>query len=102
MLKLIALCVALSGCAVLPDTVGPELEHMSHATQHAPFTSKPTAYGANVASVVLGWQRGPIQAELAEGLALNRHYPQTPSYGELIGPREEFSARIRYNWSIPK
>ena len=98
-----AALAALSGCAVLPDTVTPELEHMSHATQHAPLTDHPTEYGANIAQVDLGWQLAPrVALTLAEGIDLDRHYSQTPSCGELIGPREQFTARIGYTFNIRK
>jgi len=96
--------LALTGCATLtPDYVAPEIEHMSHATQHAPFTSSPTGYGANIASVVVGYNIGRhLNLELAEGENLNRHYPSIPSDGEIIGPREQFSARLRYMIPVRK
>jgi hypothetical protein len=35
-MKSLALLIplTLSACAIMPDTVRPELEHISHATQH--------------------------------------------------------------------
>ena len=89
------------GCAaIVPNTVTPELEHMSHASQHRPFTESPTRYGANIASVVLGWNlpRG-VSLQLAEGISLDKRYA-TPSCGEIEGPREEFSARIGYSFKV--
>ena len=102
---LLALAVfALAGCAELvPNYVAPELEHMSHATQHEPFTSTPTEFGANMANIVVGYSLlHNFNVELAEGVALNRHYPQNDSYGEIEGPREQFSARIRYMIQVRK
>ena len=38
-----AAAIQLSACAALvPNSVRPEFEHMSHMTQHAPFTDHPT------------------------------------------------------------
>jgi hypothetical protein len=100
---IVAALAALGGCAVLPDTVRPELEHMSHATQHRPFTSTPTRYGANMANLVVRWDLPKrFTLELAEGVSLDKHYPDIPAYGELIGPREQFSARIGYSFRVPK
>jgi hypothetical protein len=94
----------LGGCASLePNYITPELEHMSHATQHRPFTGSPTRYGADIASLVVGWELGQhLNIELAEGVSLDKHYPQTPSWGEIEGPREEFSARVRYKIELRK
>jgi hypothetical protein len=99
-----AALAALSACAVLPDTVTPTLEHMSHATQHAPFTAHPTEYGANIAQLEAGWTLAPhLTLTLAEGIALDRRYPGTPSTGELMGPnREQFTGRIGYTFNIRK
>ena len=94
--------LALTGCAdLVPNYVAPEIEHMSHATQHAPFTSTPTDYGANIASVVVGYNLPHnLNLELAEGLSLDRHYPDRNQWGEVEGPREQFSARIRYMFKV--
>src|SRR5882757_7401375 len=96
--------VLLTGCASLvPDYVAPELEHMSHATQHAPLTNPPTNYGADIASVVVGYNLPHhFNLELAEGVSLDRHYKQTDEWGEIAGPREQFSARLRYMIQIRK
>ena len=91
---------ALSGCAVLPNTIAPEFEHMSHATQHAPLTEHPTRYGANIAQVTAQWDYGRAYVSLSEGIDLNRHYPY--SYGEIEGPREQFTARIGYRFTVRK
>jgi hypothetical protein len=115
-LMMVALAVYSQGAHALdlmtfaPDTVGPEIEHMSHATQHAPLTSSPTDYGVELLSVVARWDipRG-FYLELAEGFALERHetFPgyvnrgQTvEGYGELLGPRESFSARFGWRWRV--
>lgn len=104
MLTWVLLALTLSGCASLvPNYVAPELEHMSHATQHAPFTNEPTRYGANIASVVIGYNLPHnFNVELAEGVDLNKHYPQSNQFGEIEGPREQFSARVRYMIEVRK
>src|ERR1017187_2955169 len=58
----------LSGCVLVPNTITPELEHMSHATQHHPFTDHPTGYGSNVANLVVGYRLGDhLYLEVAGG-----------------------------------
>jgi len=97
---IILLSLAASGCAALPNTIAPELEHMSHATQHAPLTDHPTRYGANIAQVTAQWDMGAAYVSLSEGIGLNRKYPY--SYGEIEGPREQFTARIGYQFTVRK
>jgi len=103
--------ILITGCAALePERAGPFAEHMSHATQHAPFTSNPQDYGANIVGVSATWSLGSrAHLELSDGINLNRHY-QYPadvgyaqSYGEIMGPtREEFEARVSYDlWRKP-
>lgn len=99
------LAFALSGCstltAVIPNTIAPELEHMSHASQHAPFTSSPTAYGANIAQLTAQWNLPHhFYFNASEGVNLNRHYASGDSCGEIEGPREQFTARIGYNFKL--
>jgi hypothetical protein len=96
--------IALTGCASLvPNYIAPELEHKSHATQHQPFTDHPTGYGGNTASLVVGWQLDKhLNLEIAEGWSLDHHYPQSNQWGEVEGPREQFSARLRYMIEVRK
>jgi len=97
---LAAVLAALNGCALVPATVTPEFVHISHATQHEPFTDHPTRYGANIADVALGWNLAPhVTLTLAEGVSLDRHYPWMPGYGEIVGPREQFTGRIGYTFN---
>lgn len=109
---LIILCalVSLTGCAAM-HAHGPRVvmsayaEHISHATQHPPFTRHPTEYGleAIFGSVTLeahsdsGWYM-----TLAEGLNLNSrwHAGRVVGYGCLLGPREIFEARAGYRWTL--
>lgn len=88
---------AASGCAVMPNSVSPEFEHISHATQH--FGANHTNYGANIANITAEWDVGRhVYVTLAEGIDLDRHYRDINSYGNIVGPREEFTARIGYKF----
>ena len=104
----IALIAALSATAcagaryIIPNTVTPEFEHMSHITQHEPCTDHPTKYGADLANVVLRWDvTRHVKFELAEGISLDRHWVDTheSGNGEIIGPREQFTMRIGYSFT---
>jgi hypothetical protein len=56
-----------------------------------------------MANLVLHWDLPKHFAlELAEGVDLDRHYTSTNSCGEIMGPREEFSARIGYTFEVHK
>lgn len=80
----------------LPDDLRLEAEHISHATQHEPFTSKPTDYRFDAVSLVARWHRGPLSLEIGEGESLDAgvliggHLV----HGALLGPREVFHARL--------
>jgi len=94
------LFLLLGGCAVLPDYIGPELEHLSHATQHEPFTSHPTNYGSEVFNITAEWgalDGGPY-AELSEGIDLDPC--RGGACGEIAGPREQFHARFGWRFRI--
>jgi hypothetical protein len=86
---------------MIPNTITPEVVHESHATQHRPFTESPTRYGADLAMLTFGWRLPHhVRIELSEGVSLDKHYPQTPSYGEIEGPREQFIGRIGYSFEV--
>src|SRR5271168_3877898 len=40
------------GCAIVPNSIRPEFEHMSHLTQHEPITNNQTHYGADIVNLV--------------------------------------------------
>jgi hypothetical protein len=95
---ILGLPLLLAGCATY---IQPEIVHQSHATQHQPFTDSPTRYGSNQAAVVLGWDLPHnVNVELAEGISLDRHYTQSNQYGEIEGPREQFTGRIGYRFNL--
>lgn len=104
-LILIAALLA-SGCAALPNSISPEFEHLSHATQH--FGDNRTDYGSNIANLTAEWDVGKhFYVTLAEGVNLNKQWTQlnanSPSYhgyGETVGPREQFTGRIGYKFIV--
>lgn len=104
------LVTALSGCVLAPDSLRPEVEHMSHVSQHVPFVSRANATGYGVATVELlaHWDIAKTSGgaggylEIGEGMALNRKWDcgcGVIGYGEIEGPREQFMARA--GWVIP-
>lgn len=98
----------LSGCAALPNYVEPELIHQSHAVQH--FGPEQSSYGSEAIAVDAHWNLPKHFAlDLSEGLALDKRqtfpgYINGSStmygYGEVLGPREQFTARIGYKFQI--
>jgi len=100
-IRLVTLCalLALSACAIVPNSIRPEFEHMSHLSQH--LSAAHTNYGANIVNVVAHWDTpAHTYIELAEGIDLDRHYRDINSYGDIIGSREEFTARIGYVFQV--
>jgi hypothetical protein len=104
------IAVLVSGCSTMrslePNTVAVYGEHVSHVTQHEPFTSETTNYGYNTVNVSARWQceKSPCAGaflEVAEGLNVGRR-DDVPfrSYSGLAGPREVFSARAGYQWRV--
>jgi len=93
-MKIFIACAALSlsGCCLVPNSVRPEVEHLSHLSQHEPFTEHATTLGVTMANIMLHWDLPHSYIEIGDGIALNRH--EWLGYGEIEGPREEFSARV--------
>ena len=97
-----ALCMTFlcSGCAIAPNTLRIETEHVSHLTQH--FEADPTNFGYNALTLELHWQRRGWFADVSEGLVLNARDRNINSlcYGALAGPREVFAARMGWELSL--
>lgn len=98
---------SLSGCAALntvaPDTIAPEFEHMSHALQHAPFAVIPTNYGTEIIQVTAEWDIGKhVYIALSEGVALGAPGMDGTHYGEIQGPREQFTGKIGYRFQVKR
>jgi hypothetical protein len=96
-------------------------EHVSHITQHEPFTSNPSDYGYNTIDVAITFEEhggdGPFLT-LADGYNLTRNctvwtrgvpiardpgmyeFNSLQYHGALGGPRETFSARFGWRWTL--
>lgn len=99
----LVLTLSLSGCALAPRQIAVYGEHVSHTTQH--FTDTRTDYGYNTVNVGAEWRRasgtGPF-LDIAEGYNVGPawHYAGYETHGALIGPRETFSARAGWVFSL--
>lgn len=98
---LIAASLALSGCVLAPNTLSPVVEHVSHATQHRPFTNSPTSYGYNQVALVAHWRivRGAF-VEVSEGYNWGPRNTEGEACGGLYGPHEVFMARAGYTFTV--
>lgn len=92
----------LSGCSLLPDSVRPELEHMSHLSEH--FGGNQQEYAVNMVNAVAHWDLARhTYLEIAEGYNVSPHWTRYNSYGEIVGNnREESTVRIGYVFEIKK
>lgn len=104
---LIACALMMTGCAVLvPNSIPVEVTHVSHASQH--FGSEPTNFGYNEVSAGLKWNvTRDLSVKVEEGIVLDKpvyYHTQDngrqPMYGDLLGPREVFSATIAYEFKL--
>ncbi len=87
--------LTFAGCALVPDSVRPEIDHLSHVSQHEPFTNAPTNDGADLVWLLAHWDLKPAYVEIGEGYSLNRGTAGPGvGYGEIGGPREQFTARF--------
>ncbi len=84
---ILMIAISLSGCAAMyPDTFGPEVMHISHASQH--FGDHPTNYGYELAGGALKWHRGNFNLSLGEYYNADH---------DLDGYRETFVGRASYD-----
>jgi hypothetical protein len=96
-LMAVAATAALYGCVLAPNSLRPEVEHMSHLSQHQPFTDEPNSWGVQMVNIIAHWDLPHAYIEIGEGFALNAKSPTpwdgAPRYGEIVGNREQFTAR---------
>jgi hypothetical protein len=102
---LTASVAALTGCALLPDYVGPELTHGSHISQH--FGPDSTNYGSDALGATLEWSKpnGGPYLELHDGVTLEPRWTNgnLSGHGETLGKgREEFQGRFGWRFRIHK
>lgn len=92
----------LTGCTALePNSFRVEAEHISHMTQHEPFTDHPTNIGDESIEMLAHWkvlQHGYF--EIGEGLNVSPHQAGKDCNGGLCGPREIFIARAGYIFTV--
>lgn len=87
----------LTGCAALePNSIRPELGHVSHASQH--FGSHPTNYGFDTAVLVAHWQAHSAYIDVSEGYVIERK--EYGACGALWGGHEVFQARVGYEFKL--
>lgn len=98
--------VALLGCSTLrtlePDYLPVEVDHVSHLTEHQPFTDHPHSYGYNDIAIGAKWVPMPhLSITVSEGVILEgRHvntFTGTQWHGSLMGPKEVFTGRLVYD-----
>lgn len=97
-LLLPALPLLLTGCALVPNSIRPEIEHMTHISQ--PEAISHPKYAADIASVVVHWDLPKrFTLEVAEGVVLQPRSSPI-SYAEIVGPREQLSLRVGYVFTL--
>ena len=82
--------------------VFPEFEHQSHMTQHRPFTDEPTKFGAELIGLGLEIDYKALRLELVESYNLGPRQTvyNCPEYGDIVGPKENFSGRLSYRFRL--
>ncbi len=90
----LAAAICLHGCALAPNTIRTEIEHLSHATQHLGIASSVCSTngrcGGEILSVEAHWQRGGWFADVSEGYAVER----------LDGLHEVFQGKVGYEFRV--
>lgn len=101
-LMVVGAVLCLSGCALEPNAVRFEAEHVSHISQH--FGPNPTEYGFDAISLVAHWQYAHAYLDVSEGINVSPEFDGNrvvgPVYGSLAGPRETFQARAGYEFKL--
>ncbi len=101
LLTVVTLPLALSGCALAPNTIRTEVAHLSHLGQH--FGGDRTNYGAEYAEVIARWKFKGAYVDLGQG------YNVSPGMGTgwkevcpggICGPRELTTVAVGYEWSV--
>lgn len=102
-----AASLLVAGCALQPDHLGIEAQHVSHVSQH--FGSNPTNFGYATIGLDVRWENSRASFDINEGVILEgcQRYIGAlgviPECGSLAGPRETFNARVDvYLWSRQK
>lgn len=83
-----------------PDSITSDWTHVSHLTQHEPFTDHPTNYGFNALFLTAHWNffNDRLHLSISEGAVIEQC--QYNWCGGLAGKRETFKGTLEYNiWS---
>lgn len=98
---------AVDWITFIPNTIGPEFIHQSHFSQHF---GEGTDYGSDALALTAHWDLPKnFYVDISEAVSLNarRQYQGYENggatmygYGEIMGPREQFIARVGYNWRL--
>lgn len=99
-LMVVGAALCLTGCALEPNAVRFEAEHVSHISQH--FGPNPTEYGFDAVSIVAHWQYSHVYLDVSDGINVSPALKGVvgPVYGALGGPRETFQARAGYEIAL--
>lgn len=90
--------LSLTGCALVPNTISPFAEHVSHASQH--FGSNPTHYGYEQIGVAARWNVKHAFLEMSEGYNPGKRNSGGEACDALYGGHEVFTARVGYTFDI--
>lgn len=91
----------LAGCSVLePNVIKTEYTHISHISQHEPFTSHATSYGINAVGIIARWEYPQFYFEIGEGLSTDPSRLNGEACGSFYGPREQTTIRIGHEWRL--
>lgn len=89
--------LTLSGCALAPNTIRLQGEHMSHASQHMDGTNG--HIGAELVGLVAHWQTGGVFLNVEESYNLSPADGHA-CIGGICGEREVFQAQAGYEWRL--
>lgn len=90
--------LALTGCALAPNTVTPFVEHVSHVSQH--FGPNPTHYGFEQIAVAARWKAKGAFLEMSEGYNPGSRNSHGEACDGLYGGHEVFTARVGYEFTV--
>ena len=95
-LTCLAILLTLPGCALMPNTVRVETEHVSHLSAGWPIEKQGrTEDGFSMVSIIGRWQMRGAYLEIGEGVNLEGR-----NGGGFYGPAEVFTARMGYEFRV--
>lgn len=97
----LSLALGLTGCALAPNTVRVQGDHLSHIGQH--FGASRTNFGAEYAEVIARWQFKGAYVDVGQGYNLSSGVGVVEGLscpGGICGPRELTTVAVGYEWRI--